>query len=860
MGSLSRRPAHSSTQASPSRSALVGQRDQSPRARHGATSHSNHVAIQPEATDGEHAADAVASRVSRSVAVLPTLTVAPRNLPLPATWRRSLEPIVGADLAPVRIHADDEAARHARAERAQAFAFGEEITFGRGQLRPDTRSGVNLIAHELAHVLQQRNSTSRVTRRAIGGSSSPDATSEPVEEPKETGGFSPLVTRSQPTLVFRGVDLVEDKARVRAALVHNFLAQGIGGLKAAWAFRAELSRQTFSPTPTYEIVNAKVGDNNFARRVEGVVQDVLFSLSREDYAFVEAFEEEAKLVLGRLMEASKRALLYHRGYFASSGEDNRLYTVAAREQQANSQALIRDKAKIERAAGQVAWHGDIERAGRLRGEIPKRIRAYHDATQGIYSSAPWLRGVKYGDLGDIAKGDFTAVIELIDAQIKGCDTVRKGGGGDAWMLPTVVQATLDLRKIPYDSRWAYAVGWRIHSSKRFSEDWRFALGIFQMLCYIAAPFTGGASLIPAAAISVFQAGDAALQFDRDSTLHDAGLAPAPSALGLALALAGAALDVGAAAAPAKRIGARILGVKKLHVQGANAVHGAPSSEPIKAEPVKTEIAQPSAPDTVVSQHPPSGSSEAALGDALSGESVHAPPVEEQAVSPAKKPGDASTKATKEATKASAAYYKPTRGISGYGSVANLSAIDEIRAIFQRRTRLIRLRNKLIQRAEALGVATPQRAKTLSLVRGQISEASRLIGEVSAESIFKELGATRLYPAADAIHGTSLPNEFDQIWELEGEVFIVDGKGGSGATPTRPAAELGRRTTQFTPEYIASIVGEEMLPKPELEGLVRKILDAYQAGRLRYIKVHVPLRSAAGDVLEGYKVVSYPIKR
>jgi hypothetical protein len=62
----------------------------------------------------------------------------------------------GHDFSRVRIYADARAAEMARAFYARAFTIGEEIVFGAGQFAPTSREGTRLLAHELAHVVQQR--------------------------------------------------------------------------------------------------------------------------------------------------------------------------------------------------------------------------------------------------------------------------------------------------------------------------------------------------------------------------------------------------------------------------------------------------------------------------------------------------------------------------------------------------------------------------------------------------------------------------------------------------------------------------------------------------------------------------------
>jgi hypothetical protein len=69
------------------------------------------------------------------------------------------------DFSRVRIHHDAEA-NHASDElSANAFTVGSHIAFGRGEFAPQTQEGQRLIAHELAHVVQQAQEPAPVIRR-----------------------------------------------------------------------------------------------------------------------------------------------------------------------------------------------------------------------------------------------------------------------------------------------------------------------------------------------------------------------------------------------------------------------------------------------------------------------------------------------------------------------------------------------------------------------------------------------------------------------------------------------------------------------------------------------------------------------
>jgi len=76
--------------------------------------------------------------------------------PLPASTRARMEADLGGDFGDVRVHTGPDAARQAQEAGASAFTHGTDVVFDRGQYRPGTPGGDALIAHELAHVMQQR--------------------------------------------------------------------------------------------------------------------------------------------------------------------------------------------------------------------------------------------------------------------------------------------------------------------------------------------------------------------------------------------------------------------------------------------------------------------------------------------------------------------------------------------------------------------------------------------------------------------------------------------------------------------------------------------------------------------------------
>jgi Domain of unknown function (DUF4157) len=74
--------------------------------------------------------------------------------PLDHSSRSFFEPRFRHDFSGVRIHTDGLAAHSARAVNALAYTVGNSIVFDSGQFSPHASSGRRLLAHELAHVVQ----------------------------------------------------------------------------------------------------------------------------------------------------------------------------------------------------------------------------------------------------------------------------------------------------------------------------------------------------------------------------------------------------------------------------------------------------------------------------------------------------------------------------------------------------------------------------------------------------------------------------------------------------------------------------------------------------------------------------------
>ncbi len=98
--------------------------------------------------------------------------------PLSKSDRDFFEPRFGYDFRAVRVHKESKSAESAKAMDAIAFTVGNDIFFDKNHYLPDTIQGRMLIAHELAHTIQQGKN--RTTQIATNGF----VQRKPVKQPK----------------------------------------------------------------------------------------------------------------------------------------------------------------------------------------------------------------------------------------------------------------------------------------------------------------------------------------------------------------------------------------------------------------------------------------------------------------------------------------------------------------------------------------------------------------------------------------------------------------------------------------------------------------------------------------------------
>ena len=118
------------------------------------------ILVDNRAREGEADRVAAGGTIASPARATPHVSALRGGQPLSDALRGQLQPRTDADLSSVRVHTDATAAASAYALGADAFAFGSDVFVGDSAPRND-----HVVAHEVAHVVQQRGTQPSVQRK-----------------------------------------------------------------------------------------------------------------------------------------------------------------------------------------------------------------------------------------------------------------------------------------------------------------------------------------------------------------------------------------------------------------------------------------------------------------------------------------------------------------------------------------------------------------------------------------------------------------------------------------------------------------------------------------------------------------------
>ena len=198
--------------------------------------------------------------------------------PLDDAPRSFMEARFGRNFAGVRIHTDGEAAASARALNARAYTFGRDIVFASGAYRPESGEGRGLLAHELAHVVQQdqearptviwRQSADASTSGPTPGATPPPATATAGGQPTADRAAGLIVEDSTQDLAPGQMKRGQFLSQLRPA-VYSTAEQAVASSPMAALIRPQMNQEIERQFGLYSGLDARSLENSIRQRVPG---------------------------------------------------------------------------------------------------------------------------------------------------------------------------------------------------------------------------------------------------------------------------------------------------------------------------------------------------------------------------------------------------------------------------------------------------------------------------------------------------------------------------------------------------------------------------------------------------------------
>jgi len=230
-----------------------------------------------------------------------------RGRPLPPAVRARMEQAFDHDFDHVSVHTDPQAARTAQQLEARAFTTGADIWFSPGEFSPDTPQGQQLLAHELAHVVQAdqgrlptatselqvsdpsdraEHEADTMARMAVASMASPqDLAAEPARMPIDRGWSQAPLDRTLEALPVLTVQASNEASGAQAPSVHQLGAKAGSSVsakamrKARGGPRAGKRKQRTKPGPSASRQDPagrqSVGAEDLANALAGVIAKML---------------------------------------------------------------------------------------------------------------------------------------------------------------------------------------------------------------------------------------------------------------------------------------------------------------------------------------------------------------------------------------------------------------------------------------------------------------------------------------------------------------------------------------------------------------------------------------------------------
>lgn len=209
--------------------------------------------------------------------------------------REFFEARFGYDFSAVRVHADTKAAASARSVNALAYSVGNHLVFDAGRYSTATHEGRKLLAHELAHTIQQSGAgrSSRAAAqpgvgRHLGRVGQPRVQRAP-NPISATDDFSAIIARLE-SIIRTGGPVPTDTRVIAAAIVE---VEGYTGAKEIRAISAAATDVLGQSAGVHHAVSPATRTLSATKSIAGAGARREFPFSHVNDAEMKAFEEIA---------------------------------------------------------------------------------------------------------------------------------------------------------------------------------------------------------------------------------------------------------------------------------------------------------------------------------------------------------------------------------------------------------------------------------------------------------------------------------------------------------------------------------------------------------------------------------------
>lgn len=286
----------------------------------------------------EHEAEAAARQVlaGRRVAALRAVAApaetgawaAGAGQALDPGHQAQLEQQFGADLGAVRVHTGAAAAQAAAGFGAAAFTAGEHIAFAAGRYAPGSTTGRGLLAHEVAHVLQQRRAPGPAAAGVVQRQT--DTTQSPCRLHGPLYGWDNIRNRSRESLAAAGFMFCgPDRGFGDPALWERWVhpQRGVLHFQVAWPDTPDPEPETEPDTEAEPEDPALVAAQATLARLDGLLAEILV-LHGDARRLLPGGDPQAKAYcqmrarMQQLVDLTPQAIDSLDGWFEAVQEDN----------------------------------------------------------------------------------------------------------------------------------------------------------------------------------------------------------------------------------------------------------------------------------------------------------------------------------------------------------------------------------------------------------------------------------------------------------------------------------------------------------------------------------------------------------